>query len=216
MKQIIFLLLILPFHAFSQAAGAPNAENEYRFKYHSWLSIRDTLSGLPLLNLMNIEIELQGFTNGKITYMEGNILNEGLVSATSFADRYIFDLHHQTVFILLPDDHIKEVYRLRPVEFHPVEQIQIVDVNGMKCHQIKVSNSIVSLCDTLPQSINPGYWLTGYTGGLAQVDKSSGKNVSSTRLIKWEQTDVDLTKYEKLVSDYGKVPDNVPVISLFD
>ena len=71
---------------------------------------------MPLLNLMSIEIELQGLTNGTVTYMEGNIINEGQVSTTSLADRYVFDLLHQTVFILSPDDRIEEVYRLRPLK----------------------------------------------------------------------------------------------------
>ena len=216
MKVVIFLLLIIPVHAFSQVEAMDNQVNEYSFEYHTLLSIRDTLSGLPLLNLMSIEIELQGLTNGTVTYMEGNIINEGQVSTTSLADRYVFDLLHQTVFILSPDDRIEEVYRLRPLKVASAEPAQMIDMNGMKCHPFKVSNSIAYLNDTLPASINPGYWLTGFAGGLVQVDKSSGKNVSSTRLVKWEQRNIDLSKYEKLVLDYGKVPDSVPVISLFD
>ena len=55
MKVVIFLLLIIPVHAFSQVEAMDNQVNEYSFEYHTLLSIRDTLSGLPLLKKLVLD-----------------------------------------------------------------------------------------------------------------------------------------------------------------
>ncbi|MCA0237567.1 MAG: hypothetical protein LCH81_14415 [Bacteroidetes bacterium] len=55
MQVVIFLLLIIPVHAFSQVEAMDNQVNEYNFEYHTLLSIRDTLSGLPLLKKLVLD-----------------------------------------------------------------------------------------------------------------------------------------------------------------